>query len=446
MNDKMETDHDPATDLTRFVAWFRHSSPYIHAHRGRTFVIGVSGEALDDPAFAGFIHDVALLAGLGVHIVLVHGIRPQIERRLAAAGHDSHYHHGLRITDDAGLACVKEAAGTVRVEIEALLSMGVANSPMSGARIRVASGNFVTARPLGVHDGIDLQHTGTVRRIDTTALGQRLVDGAVAVLSPIGYSPTGEVFNLAYEEVAGAVAAALNADKLIYLVHGDGIHGPDGRLQRQLTPGEAALLPAEQFGADAARAFSGAIEACRRGVRRTHLIGWADDGALLKELFTRDGVGTMVTSESYDVVQRAGVEDIGGVLELIEPLERKGVLVPRSHEQIETEIACFTVMKRDEAIIGCGALFPFVDERIGELGCLAMHADYHRDGRGSDLLAEIERQARELGLERIFVLTTQTAHWFAERGFTEAKADDLPLSRQDFYNIQRNSKVYIKQL
>lgn len=428
------------------VAWFRHSSPYIHAHRGRTFVIAFPGEAVEHPGFAGLIHDIALLSALGVRIVLVHGIRPQIERRLAEAGAESRYHAGLRITDAQALASVKEAAGTVRIEVEALLSMGVANSPMAGARVRVASGNFITARPIGVRDGIDFCHTGTVRRIDTEAVTRQLDAGTVALISPVGHSPTGELFNLAYEEVAASVATALRADKLINLIAEQGVRDADGLLLRQLTPGEAETLDRSRLAADLERVLAATIEACRSGVRRGHLVGWITDGALLLELFTRDGNGTMITAEPYDTLAQATVDDIGGILELIAPLERRGVLVERSREQIEVEVENFSVLRRDGAIIGCAALRAFPDEGMGELACLAVDPQYMRHGRGELLLERIEGQARRLGLREIFVLTTQTAHWFAERGFVAAAVDALPMARKSLYNYQRNSKVYIKAL
>ena len=437
---------DAPSSQAQHVAWFRHSSPYIHAHRGRTFVIAFPGEAVEDDGFAAFVHDIALLCALGIRIVLVHGIRPQIERRLAERGVESHYHAGLRITDAQALACVKEAAGAVRVELEALLSMGVANSPMAGARVRVVTGNFVTARPLGVRDGIDFCHTGTVRRVDADAIARQLGDGTVVVLSPIGYSPTGEVFNLPYEEVASQVAAALRADKLICLIDGDGLRDADGTLLRQLSPADADTQPRQPLGDDGERAFGGAVEAVRNGVRRAHLVGRDVDGALLLELFTRDGTGTMITAAPYDTVAHASVDDIGGILELIEPLEQRGVLVERSREQLEMEIERFTVLRRDGAVIGCGALRPFPDEGMAELACLAVHPQYMRGGRGELLLERIEQQARNAGLQAIFVLTTQTAHWFAERGFVAAAVDDLPVSRKSLYNYQRNSKVYLKRL
>ncbi len=435
--------HNPPSE---FVRWFRHSSPYIHAFRGRTFVIVFDGAAVEDERFPDFIHDVALLSSLGIRLVLVHGDRPQIARRLRERGIEAHFEGGVRITDDEALACVKEAAGTVRVEIEALLSMGLANSPMAGARIRVASGNFVTARPLGVRDGIDYGHTGEVRRIDAEAIGQRLDSGAIVLLSPLGYSPTGEVFNLASNEVATATAIALGADKLIFLTEADRRRAK-GALPRELTLQQARAL-AERMAAqgEPLHYLPHAIEACRRGVRRVHLVERERDGALLQELFTRDGVGVLVSADSYEDLRPATIEDVGGILNLIEPLERQGVLVRRSREQLELEIGHFTVVARDSTIIACAALYPYEKERVAELACVAVHPDYRNAGRGDALLQELERRAREAGIERIFVLTTQTAHWFRERGYQPAEVDDLPVARQRLYNYQRRAKVFIKRL
>jgi amino-acid N-acetyltransferase len=428
-----------------FVDWFRQAAPYIHAHRGRTFVVQFGGEAVAAPAFPSLVHDLALLHSLGVRLVLVHGARPQIEQRLAALGVKLRYVNGLRITDDAALACVKEAAGAVRLEIEALLSMGLTNSPMAGARIRVASGNFVTARPLGVRNGVDYQHTGEVRRVDTEAIRYMLDNGAIALLSPLGYSPTGEVFNLHAEEVATAVAGALRADKLLSLIEEPVIASIQGKPLRELSPGEAEQRLADGgLTQDMARHVLSAVCACRAGVSRTHLIDRRTDGALLLELFTRDGVGTLITAERYEDMRPATIDDVGGVLEIIAPLEAESILVRRPRERLEIEIERFTVMERDGAIIACAALYPFPAERVGELACLAVHRDYRHTGRGAALLREAERQGTDLGLERLFVLTTRTAHWFLERGFVPGRLSELPVARQALYNYQRNSKVFFK--
>lgn len=431
-----------------FVRWFRNSSPYINAFRGRTFVVGFGGEMLADEQFAALVHDIALLNSLGVRLVLVHGARPQIESRLRERGAEIRYVNGLRLTDATALECVKEAAGSLRVDIEALLSMGLANSPMAGARIRVSSGNFVTAQPLGVREGVDYQHTGEVRRIDTACIHQHLEAGEIVLLSPIGYSPTGEAFNLSAEDVATAAAAQLRADKLVFLVDGKGVTDGRKRLLRELTPDAAERLLGGQrrLPDELARTLRSAVAACRGGVSRVHLIDRHLDGALLLELFTRDGIGTLVTSESFEDIRQASIEDVGGILELIAPLEQEGTLVRRSREWLEMEIDHFAVVERDGTVIGCAALYPFPEESVGELACMAVHPDYRREGRADALLRYVTRKAQAAAIERLFVLTTRTAHWFRERGFRPGELRDIPVKRQAMYNYQRNSKIFIKSL
>ena len=434
--------------IEQFVDWFRSSSPYIHAHRGRTFVIVFGGEAVADAGFPNLIHDIALLHGLGIKLVLVHGARPQIEERLNLRQAKMQYIDGLRITDDTALACVKEAAGMVRVEIEALLSMGLANSPMAGARIRVSSGNFVAARPLGVHNGTDYGHTGKVRRVDAGAIHGVLETGSIALVPPLGYSPTGEVFNLSASDVGSSVAVALGADKLIYLLEGKGLTDSRGRVLPHLLPRgiDDILKRRSKMPEDLALALRSTASACRIGVERAHLLSRAVDGVLLQELFTRDGAGTLVSAEPYEVTRTAEIDDVGGILELLSPMEESGVLVRRSRELLETEINRFTVMERDGMIIGCVALYCYEKERMAELACVAVHPDYRNGGRGDTLLQGMEKQAREKGMDKIFVLTTQTAHWFRERGFQALPIKSLPIKRRELYNFQRNSKVFVKTL
>jgi amino-acid N-acetyltransferase len=432
----------------QFIDSFRHSAPYIHAHRGRTVVLAFGGEAVIDDRFADLIHDIALLHSLGIHLVLVHGARPQIEAKLKTHGTDLEYANGLRITNDSALVCVKEAAGTVRVEIEALLSMGLANTPMSGARIGVTSGNFVTARPLGVRDGIDYCHTGEVRRVDGRAIQQHLSDRRIVLLSPLGYSPTGEVFNLSAEEIATAAATELQADKLILMTEGTSVKDSRRRLISQLTLKEAtALLESRRKLTDTTRRqLQHAIQACRRGVRRVHLLNRHDNGALLLELFTRDGHGTLLTAEDYEEIRQASIEDVGGILELIKPLEDEGILVKRSRERLEVEIDHFFVIERDGTIIGCAALYPSEKRTLAELACLAVHTDYHNAGRGEALLQALENQAVSAGIEKLVVLTTRTAHWFREHGFLPGDKSHLPPGKKALYNYQRNAKVFYKDL
>jgi amino-acid N-acetyltransferase len=432
----------------QFIDSFRHSAPYIHVHRGRTFVLVFGGEAVEDPAFPELIHDIALLHSLGIQLVLVHGARPQIELKLSAGGISMEYANGLRITDDAALVCVKEAAGSVRVEIEALLSMGLANTPMSGARIGVSSGNFVTARPLGVRDGIDYCHTGEVRRIDGQALRQHLADRRIVLLSPLGYSPTGEVFNLSAEEVATAAAIELQADKLVLLNEGEKLRDGHRRLIAQLTVNEAqALLGGRRRLTETLRRqLHSAIQACRGSVRRVHLLDRQENGALLLELFTRDGLGTLITADAFEGLRQATIDDVGGILELIKPLEQQGILVRRSRELLEMEIGHFLLIERDGTIIACAALYPGDRRTQAELACLAVHDDYRNEGRGDALLQAIEQRAVQNGIEELVVLTTRTAHWFRERGFLPGDTSHLPAKKKALYNYQRNSKVFYKPL
>ncbi len=434
-----------------FVAALRGCAPYVHAHNGRVFVIAFGGEAAERADFDSLIYDIALLHSLGVRMVLVHGIRPQIDARLRTRGLAPQMADGLRITDRAALDCVKDAAGSVRMDIEARLSTSIASSPMGGARIRVASGNWVIARPVGVRNGIDHQFTGEVRRIDVDTIRQVLDQDRIALLSPIGYSPTGEIFNLRAEDLATAAATALGADKLVFVT-------PTNPEQWRLAEdtgdvGQLSQAAGEQLLADGSRLnhvdrtyLKAALAATRGGVKRVHLVGH-DDGALLRELYTRDGVGVMLYSDpDYEAMRDATIEDVGGVLALIQPLEQQGILVPRSREQLELDITHFNVIVRDGLVIACAALFPFPQNQTGELACVAVHPDYRRAGRAAVLLRRIEAEARQLGLKKLFSLTTHTPHWFVEHGFRKAAIEELPVQKQRIYNYQRNSLVLIKDL
>ncbi len=445
-------------DAKDFVQWFRSATPYIHAFGGRTFVIAFGGEIVDEKQFITLTHDLNLLASLEVRLVLVHGARPQIEQRLKRDKLTPVLHGGLRVTDDEAMEAVKEANGAVRVEIEALLSMGIANSPMAGADIRVASGNFVTAKPLGVLDGVDLQHTGEVRKVDAASIQKRLSEGELVLLSPLGYSPTGEVFNLSLEDVAVSTAIALNADKLIFLMDSEGVQNLRGELLREMTAEKAKNLldnvqnRAENNDApihiseDVSYYLPAAIKACEHGVARTHLISRHIDGAIIQELFTLEGIGTMVTELPLETMRQASIDDVGGILKLIEPLENEGVLVRRGRERIEIEVNHFYVMEHDNRIIGCAALYPFVAERTAEFACLAIDHAYRGGGRGDKLFYYCANQAKLLGFKSLFCLTTRTEHWFLERGFTELSVEKLPVEKQKLYNFQRKSKVFSKTL
>ncbi len=430
-----------------FVTWFRSVAPYFHAFRGRTFVIAFGGELVAEGRLVALAHDLNLLHSAGIRLVLAHGSRPQIEAQLRQRRHRSRYHKGLRVTDPVALECVKEAVGLLRVEIDALLSLGLPSTPMAGAAINAVSGNFIGARPLGVHDGVDYQHTGTVRKVDAAAIAGCLDAGNIVVVSPVGYSPTGEVFNLAMEDVAVATATAVRAAKLVFLSDA-AVLERDGALRPELTAREAERLLADgrHLSRETRAALTRAVAAVRAGVERAHVVPRDADGALLIELFTHAGSGSMVTADSLERLRPATIDDVGGILRLIEPLEADGTLVRRGRELLEQEIDRFIVLEHDRLILGCAALYPFPKARAGELACLAVHPDYRGVGHGEKIMAAIEARARAARMKRLFVLTTRATHWFVERGFGASGVDALPAERKLLYNLQRRSKVLAKPL
>ncbi len=434
-------------NLSEFVKWFRSAAPYIHAHRGKTVVLQFDGDLIDSEEFAHLVHDIALLNSLGIRLIIVFGARPQIEILQQQRNIESHLVRGLRLTDEASIVCVKEAVGAAGIQIEALLSMGLANSPMEDAQLKVSSGNFITAKPIGVIDGIDLGFTGEVRRIDTETMIHKLDNNEIVLIPPIGYSPTGEVFNLRATEVAMNIAISLDADKLIYLTPGVGMKDDKGEDIHQLTQAEAeTLLDKSNMDELSHLQLSCGVRACNEGVKRVHFLQQNQDGSLLMELFSRDGVGILLSAASFDEIRTAAIDDVGGILELIQPLEQEGILVRRSREKIEADIDDYTVLVRDGSVIACAALHVEQGSKHAELACLAVDKNYQKSGKGEELFLNIEEQAVNQGVEKLFILTTKSAHWFLERGFIEADVNDLPVSRQEFYNYQRNSKVLLESL
>lgn len=436
----------------QYVHWFRHSAPYINAHRNKTFVIMFDGEAVQHENFQHIIHDIALLNSLGIRLILVHGARQQINQNLNSSGLSTPFHQHRRITTRESLGCVMNAVGSIRLQIEALLSMGLANSPMYGARIDVVSGNFITAKPYGIRDGIDFQLTGEVRSVDTDAIQKHLQQHNIVMLGPVGYSTTGEVFNLPAEEVATKTAISLKADKLIFLGKQHGLQNAQGQLQREITPQrlDQYIVQSQDTNPELAQQLRNAQIASLKGVHRVHLISYTYDGALLEELFTRDGSGTLVTDAHYEDVRMANIQDVGGLINLLRPLEEDGILVYRSRERLETEIEQFAVIERDGMILACAALYPIPAQenelRSAEIACVAVHPSYRKSNRGSQILHYLEDKARSLGIQQLFVLTTRTAHWFLEHGFETANVDELPNARQALYNYQRNSLVFKKRI
>ncbi|WP_010449871.1 amino-acid N-acetyltransferase [Vibrio rotiferianus] len=435
---------------TALVKGFRQSTPYVNAHRGKTMVLMLGGEAVADKNFGNIINDIALMHSLGIKVVLVYGARPQINQLLEKQDLTTPYHKNVRITDEAALSVVMQAAGQLQLAITARLSMSLNNTPMAGTQLNVVSGNFVIAQPLGVDDGIDYCHSGRIRRIDTNAIHRTLDQGSIVLLGPIASSVTGECFNLLSEEVATQLAIKLGADKLIGFCSEQGVIDDNGNAVAELFPIEAEHViknltentsPDTDYNSGTLRFLKGSIAACRAGVPRSHLISYKVDGALIQELFSFDGIGTQVVMASAEQVREADIDDIGGILDLIRPLEEQGVLVRRSREQLEQEISKFTIIEKDGLIIGCAALYPYIEERKAEMACVAIHPDYRDGNRGLLLLNYMKHRSKSDCIDQIFVLTTHSLHWFREQGFYEVNVDYLPVVKQDLYNFQRKSKI-----
>jgi amino-acid N-acetyltransferase len=440
-----------------FVPWFRSVAPYIHMHRGKTFVVAVCGEAIAAGKLHLIAQDLALIQSMGVKIVLVHGFRPQVNEQLAAKGHAPKYSHGMRITDSIALDCAQEAAGQLRFEIEAAFSQGLPNTPMAGSTVRVISGNFITARPVGIIDGVDFQHSGLVRKVDTQGIKQALHMGAMVLLSPFGYSPTGEAFNLTMEEVATSVATAVQADKLIFLTEIAGIAldavqpiSEDNPIDTELPLAAAekllANLPNATLPTDTAFYLQHCVRACKSGVERSHILPFATDGALLLEVYVHDGIGTMVVDEKLESLREATSDDVGGILQLIEPFERDGTLVKRDRTEIERDVGNYSIIEHDGVIFGCAALYPYPEKNTAEMAALTVSPQVQGQGDGDKLLKHIEQRAKAQGIQSIFVLTTRTMHWFIKRGFVQVEPDWLPESRKRKYNWDRKSQVLVKKL
>lgn len=424
---------------------FRQATPYIYAHRGKTFVLYLDSSLLAKDSIASLIHDLALVHTLDVKLVLVLGIRSFIDKKIGKQP-ASTFKNGWRITDSKSLQAIKEVAGNVKADIEALFSIGLVNTPMSGLKLNVVSGNYLRAKPVGIRNGVDYQHTGEVRSIAADEIQKQVDANNIVLMLPLGYSKTGEVFNLSSLEVAKHTACALQSEKLILMLDKFTAPGNKKQSNNHYNVNEAKelvkKLPKSKH--QLKNHLDVAVQACLENVKRVHLLDASKPGALLEELYTLDGVATLVTAETYDDIRPATINDVGGITELIQPLIDKGALVARTREQLELEIENFDVIGRDGMVLACGALQLFAEEHAAEVACLAVHPEYQSNGRGSKMLSHLEKKSAAAGVSLLFVLTTQTSHWFREHGFKITKIESLPMKKRALYNYQRNSKAYSK--
>lgn len=437
--------------MNNVIDWFRAASPYINAHRHKTLVIALPSAWLNSELLPTLTHDLTLLSHLGLKLVLCFGLRCQIDEQLEEKDTERHIVDGRRVTDELALKAIVTSAGIARNDLEARLSMGLPNTPMAGARLSVSSGNFVTAQPFGVHDGVDFKHTGSVREVHHEVISTLLDAGHLVLIPPLGYSLTGDVFNVTVNELASECAIALSADKLVFFVDslpadaaGDPIRQASAQDIEALTRSTPDSLIDRAADNDLRQILPQAVRACRQGVARVHLLNSADPNSLLTELFTRDGSGTLITANLWEHIRKATIQDVGGIIELIRPLQANGTLVSRSREQLELDIEHFFVSERDGMVVSCAAMYGDEDAECVEIACLATHPNYRGEGRADHLLSHLETRAAQRGYKSARVLSTLAGHWFLERGYTEASPDELPDSRRASYNRQRNSKIFQK--
>jgi len=436
-----------AIESTFQLESFRQATPYIYAHRNKTFVLYINDALLAKKNTASLIHDLALVHSLGVKLVLVLGLRSFIDKKLGKKS-ASLFENNWRITNARSLDAIKEVAGSVKTDIEALFSIGLINTPMSGMKLNVVSGNYVRAKPVGIRNGVDYQHTGEVRNIVADEIQKQLDVNNIVLMLPLGYSKTGDIFNLTSIEVAKHAASALQSEKLILML--DKYKAPSNKKQSDnhynIHEAKELVKKLPKSKQQVKGYLEVAVQACLENVKRVHLLDASKPGALLEELYTLDGVATLVTAETYDEIRPATINDVGGITELIQPLIDKGALVQRTREQLELEIENFDVIERDGMVLACGALHIFTEENAAEVACLAVHPEYQSNGRGSKMLTHLEKKSAAAEVNLLFVLTTQTSHWFREHGFKTTKIECLPMKKRTLYNYQRNSKAYSKAI
>lgn len=442
-----------ALDTDQFGTLFYQSAPYIASHRGTVVVLHVNGHIIGSPAILDAVMgDVAILHLLGVSVVLVAGVKQLLDLRIARERRAVHYHEGVRVTDDQTLRDLKELSGYARFEIESALARGFSGKP-GNSGISVVSGNFFySGKPLGVRGGVDYRFSGEVRRIEVENVQRRLEQGDVVLLTSLGYSPSGEVFSVPSELLAAECAAQMRAAKLVFFTDGQVVLDTrSGSPVQSLQLREAQrMLEGRLSGEDSGSAGSvsalmrlveRSVRALLGGVKRAHLIP-STRGALLKELYTNAGAGMLVSRDVYEGIRPATAADVRAVESIIRPLELEGVLVPRSRDQLEKDMADCFVLARDTAVLACGMLKRYGD--MCEVCCLAVDPANRKAGRGEILLAYLERRALLLGVTQVFILSTRTMQWFEERGFVEADPAVLPEQRK--YDPARGSKVYVKRL
>src|SRR5262245_27144675 len=439
-----EIKHREQVDLIREVFYYQNRFD------GKTIVLKIDYPILNAPHFPQLLKDLAMLRATGIEIILVPGAREWIDAVLKEYEIESEYVDGVRIATQDSIPFVRMAAFDVANRLMTLLTAFQANAVI---------GNFVRARGIGVVDGVDFQNSGRVDKILKEPLQQILNQGMIPIFPCIGWNAAGKPYNLSSDDIAMAVAEALQAEKLFFVTDSDGVmetrftlppglvKNSDGRVARlSLEEAEEVLnLNAGNPDPDL-KYLSLALTACRKGTERAHVVDGRMEGAILREIFSNLGVGTMVYGNNdYESIRPMKADDIGDVLRLIQPLIKEGILIKRTEDDLIGRQSDFVVYSIDDVVHACGSLRDYGDGQ-GEIAGIATNPVYSHLSMGRKILSYLVEKAVRLGMTRVFALTTRTVDWFEQMGFVETNIDTLPAKKRETYDHVRKSRIFALDL
>ena len=414
---------------------------YIPQFREKTFVISIDGAIVTDENFGNILMDIAVLRSLNIRVVLVHGASAQIRELAAEHGITASNSDGSGITDEATLKLALTAANRLTHEILEGLS---AND------LRAAATNAIIAHPQGILHGVDHLFTGKVERVDVEMFQKLLDNGIIPVLAPLGFDGDGKTYRVNSDSVALAVAEALKAVKLMFITTYDGIHVGDHVIrQMPIADLESVLtLQKQDIHPDLLSKAIHAAAACKAGIPRVHVINGTVEEGLLAEVFTNEGVGTLVYGNEFQQIRRAVKKDVRSILNLTKTSVASEELVKRTRATIEKQLSDYYIFEIDKNPVACVALHRYPEQNTGELACLYVSSAHENQGIGRKLIQFVENRARELGLATLITMSTQAFTYFQSKGgFSEGSPDDLPATRREKYDQSgRKSKVLLKKL
>jgi amino-acid N-acetyltransferase len=438
-----EIKHREQVDLIREVFYYQNRFD------GKTIVLKIDYPILNAPHFPQLLKDMAMLRATGIEIILVPGSREWIDAVLKEYDIESEYVNGIRIATQDSIPFIRMAAFDVANRLMTLLTAFQANAVI---------GNFTRARGIGVVDGVDFQNSGRVEKILKEPLQQILDQGMIPIFPSIGWNAAGKPYNLSSDEIALAVAEALQAEKLFFVTDSDGFMEPrfklppglvknsDGRVARLSLEEAQEVLNLNTGNPDPdLKYLDYALTACRKGTERAHVVDGRMEGAILREIFSNLGIGTMVYGNDYESIRPMQADDVGDVLRLMRPLMAEGILVQRTNSELMAKQADYAVYAIDDVVHACGALHDFGDGQ-GEIAAIATNPVYSHLSMGRKIVSYLIEKAARQGLTRVFALTTRTVDWFEQLGFVEVDLQSLPAKKRETYDHARKSRILALEL